>query len=117
MGMYDSFYIDCPKCGHELEYQTKSGPCRLYIYGKEIEGNLFSFKYPTPDVAMGLDGQIVRCQFCNSRIKLNCEIPLEIKTNVKVVKQKKYDYDGNYNPKHKDSIKRMKELKKMLNIK
>jgi hypothetical protein len=88
----------------------------LNVYGiKPKEGSFpFTFEYPSADVAIGLDGQVVRCQFCNSRVQLNCDIPLEVKCHVKVIKQKKFQYDGNYNPKHPDSIKRMKELEKYM---
>jgi len=118
MGMYDSVMAKCPKCGNELEYQTKTGPCMMNIYGikpkKGKKPNLFEFEYPSPDVAIGVDGLIVRCQFCNSRVQMKCDVPLNVNFSVKVVKQKKYHYDGNYNPKHPDSIKRMKELMKWL---
>lgn len=115
MGMYDSVYAKCPKCKHELEYQTKTGPCMLMRYGiKPKKGDIWTFEYPSADVAMGVDGLVVRCQFCNSRVQMTCDIPLDIKTHVKIIKQRKYAYDGNYNPKHPDSIKRMKELRKFL---
>lgn len=32
MGMYDSVYVKCPKCGIENEFQTKSGECLLNNY-------------------------------------------------------------------------------------
>ena len=116
--MYDSFMTKCPKCGHELEYQSKTGACMLAIYGrKPKKGEMFVFEYPSADVAYGLMDKIVRCQFCNSRVKLEIDIPLEVKCTPIIVKQKKYDYEGNYNPKHPDSIKRMKEFKKYFKFK
>ena len=121
MGMFDSVMAKCPKCKHELEYQTKTGACMLARYGikpkKGKKPNLFEFEYPSPDVAMGVDRLVVRCQFCNSRVKMICDIPLDVKFRTEIVKQKKYQYDGNYNPKHPDSIKRMKELRKFLKSK
>ena len=51
MGMYDSLYIKCPKCGKELEFQSNSGSCALFSFK---ENNL------PPDVAMDMDGNIVR---------------------------------------------------------
>lgn len=32
MGLYDCIYSQCPKCGDELEFQTKSGDCLLESY-------------------------------------------------------------------------------------
>lgn len=32
MGMFDSVMVNCPKCGHEHEFQSKSGECILDVY-------------------------------------------------------------------------------------
>ena len=32
MGMFDSVMFKCPKCGHEIEAQSKSGSCDLKVY-------------------------------------------------------------------------------------
>lgn len=32
MGCYDSLWVDCPNCGNQLEFQSKSGDCRLADY-------------------------------------------------------------------------------------
>lgn len=32
MGMYDTIVVDCPKCGEELYFQSKSGECCLAHY-------------------------------------------------------------------------------------
>jgi hypothetical protein len=32
MGMYDSVYTPCPKCGLQTELQSKSGECKLAVY-------------------------------------------------------------------------------------
>lgn len=104
MGMYDSLYVDCPKCGKELEFQSKSGECCMSSYKK---GNL------TPEVAIGINGDLVRCQFCNKRIKLECQIPRRVKIRLIITKGRKFDYEGNYNKKHPHSIKRGKEIAKM----
>ena len=114
MGMYDSFYINCPKCKHELEFQSKSGSCMLAVYGKVIKGVTFSFKKLSPDVAVGINGDVVRCQFCDSRLKLVCNIPISINAHVEIVKKRKFDYNGNYNPKHPASVKEKVELRKQI---
>lgn len=30
--MYDSVMVNCPKCGEESEFQSKSGDCMLEVY-------------------------------------------------------------------------------------
>ena len=35
MGMYDSVMVNCPKCGEEHEFQSKSGECLLDVYTLE----------------------------------------------------------------------------------
>lgn len=105
MGMFDSLYVKCPNCKKELEFQSKSGRCLLDNYNKN---NL------SPEVAVGINETIVRCQFCNKRIKLECNIPKKVKIRLIITKGRKFDYDGNYNPEHPNSIKRQKELAKML---
>ena len=32
MGMFDSIYFNCPKCGNRIEAQSKSGECLLNNY-------------------------------------------------------------------------------------
>ncbi len=101
MGMFDRLLIKC-KCGKELEFQSKSGCCFLDNYN---ESNL------PPEVAIGMNGDIMRYQFCNKNIKLVCDIPKKLKVKL-VTTKKKHDYEGNYNPEHPHSKKRARELEK-----
>lgn len=32
MSSFDSVVLDCPKCGKEVEFQSKAGVCRLHRY-------------------------------------------------------------------------------------
>jgi len=32
MGMFDSVWVPCPKCGAGVEFQTKSGDCAMRSY-------------------------------------------------------------------------------------
>ena len=105
MGMYDSLYVNCPECGKELEFQSKSGMCCIFSFKKN---NL------PPEVAIGMNENIVRCQFCNHRIKLICDVPRRVKVKLKSLgKRKGFHYEGNYNEKHPNSIKRQKEISEM----
>lgn len=104
MGMYDSLYVECPKCKAKLEYQSKSGQCCMWNFTK---------KDLTYEVAGGINGNIVRCQFCNKRIQFTLK-PAKPIFKLKILNQKsRFDYDGNYNEKHPYSIKRAKELRKI----
>ncbi len=105
MGMFDSLYVKCPNCKKELEFKSKSGECLLTVYNKS---NI------SPMVAIGMDYDIVRCQFCNKRIQLICEIPPRAKFKLVIKKGRRFDYEGNHNEKHPSSIKRAKELNKIL---
>lgn len=35
MGMFDTIYVNCPNCGEQNEFQTKSGQCTLECYTLE----------------------------------------------------------------------------------
>ena len=35
MGLYDSVWVECPNCGKEKEFQSKSGECNLSNYTLE----------------------------------------------------------------------------------
>jgi len=42
MGMYDVVLVNCPKCGKENEFQSKSGSCTLSYYKfKECPDDVF----------------------------------------------------------------------------
>jgi len=47
MGMFDSVFVDCPRCGIKNELQTKDGPC---ILGKHTLVNA------PPAVILGVEG-------------------------------------------------------------
>lgn len=32
MGMFDSLYVECRKCGEQVEFQSKAGDCYLHSY-------------------------------------------------------------------------------------
>ena len=101
LGMFDSLYIKCPKCGHELEYQSKSGPCSLLCFNEK--------DLPVV-VAIGLDNQVVECEFCRNNWELKClNIPELAKIKLSKAKRKA-DYSGNHNPKLLKNIKRMAEI-------
>lgn len=55
MGVFDSIFVDCPRCGLELEFQSKSGDCMLGKY------TLWS---APPEVVVGTSLHV--CSRCHS---------------------------------------------------
>ncbi len=103
MGCYDSLYIKCPNCGKELEFQSKSGASAMFNYKKS---NL------PPEVAVGINGVIVECQFCRNNFKLKCNIPKKVQVKL-IPTKKKADYEGNYNP---DLLKNKRKVAKFRKV-
>jgi uncharacterized protein YbaR (Trm112 family) len=82
MGMFDSLIVACPKCHKELEFQSKSGSCGLDVYNAD---NL------PPEVAIGMNGDIIKCQHCKTNFRLECNFPKKVK--IKLIKtMKENDY-------------------------
>lgn len=102
--MFDSLYIKCPKCNNELEFQSKSGACAMFNYKKS---NL------PPEVAIGIDKDIIECEFCRNNFRLECNIPKKIKVKLIKTKQKAY-YRGNYNPDLLKNKRATAKFKRML---
>lgn len=54
MGMFDSVFAECPKCGKDVEFQSKAGDCLLSKY--RIPGDV------PGEIAEDLDGEIGQCE-------------------------------------------------------
>jgi len=52
MGMFDTVIVPCPKCGKQLEFQSKAGPCMLKRY---------NYKSVPPEIANSIDGDSETC--------------------------------------------------------
>ena len=55
MGMFDSFFFHCQKCGAVIEEQSKAGPCGL---------NRYTILNMHPAVAGDLHGRKGKCRKC-----------------------------------------------------
>lgn len=64
MGLFDTVLVDCPKCQHRNEIQTKAGACDLRTYRLA--------KTP-PDIAGSLAGETVRCDGCSAIIRFDVQ--------------------------------------------
>jgi len=67
MGMFDSVFARCPKCGEEVEFQSKAGECTL---------NRYSINSVPPCIAQDLIGEVSRCS-CGEMLKLAVPYPIE----------------------------------------
>jgi len=64
MGCFDSVYFKCPKCGEEIEEQSKADECCQINY----EPNEVPFK-----IAASLTGQHIKCYECKTKFVIKCE--------------------------------------------
>lgn len=78
MGCFDSVIVNCPKCGEEIEFQTKSGMCQLKRY---------SIDHVPVEIARGLHGNVETC-ICGEKVCLvnPLEIPLKLPMKLYSVK-------------------------------
>jgi hypothetical protein len=69
MGMYDSVYIPCPKCGVKAELQSKAGNCLLVKY--ELDN--------APPAILGdlSDTQYV-CHVCGANISIKVTMTVAV---------------------------------------
>lgn len=82
--MFDSLIVQCPACGKKVEFQSKSGRCCLDRYTKN--------SLP-PQVAVGMDGDVVKCMSCKKNIRIRCKIPKMVKFQLYITTAK-HDYEG-----------------------
>ena len=60
MGMFDTLSVPCPRCGKEIEYQSKAGDCTLADY------NLSNVP---ASIAGDVNGEVEQCE-CGAEVKL-----------------------------------------------
>ena len=65
MGAYNTILVPCPKCGDEVEFQTKSGSCDYQSYKLNLA--------PIEDVT-GIKGEIEECPNCRSRVTVDIQV-------------------------------------------
>lgn len=57
MGMYDTVWFICPRCGECLDIQSKSGRCDLQDY--EAYNGVPSY------IAVDIEGELIYCPKCH----------------------------------------------------
>lgn len=68
MGMFDSLFVDCPKCDGHIEFQSKAGECALSSFTIEDVGRR------SPEVAMDLNGQSEACNKCGHVLTIGAQV-------------------------------------------
>ena len=106
--MFDSVFGKCPnpQCRKRLEFQSKTGPCALFT---------FNTNAIPPEIATGINGDIVRCEYCQSNVQLTVYLK-PAKAVLKLV-DKPFEYRGNHNPNLPANVKERERLMKLLHIK
>lgn len=66
MGMFDSVFVRCPKCGGDVEFQSKAGPCELRRYSADSV---------PPEIAESITGDVSSCS-CGERLKIRPAAPI-----------------------------------------
>lgn len=65
MGMFDSVYVTCPRCGSSVEFQSKAGECYLRTYSNQ--------EVPT-EIAADLNDTSERCK-CGALVTVRASLP------------------------------------------
>jgi hypothetical protein len=73
MGMYDSVIASCPRCGADVEFQSKAGACLLNTYRPVA--------VPTK-IAADLNGELETCPACRYVVQLSAVLSASVPMNV-----------------------------------
>lgn len=84
MGLFDTVLVDCPKCQHRNDIQTKAGICDLRTYRLA--------KAP-PDIAGSLANESIGCKRCGATIRFDVQFIIRPYITDGAVDDK-YDEDG-----------------------
>lgn len=85
MGMFDSVWVPCPKCGERHEFQSKAGDCGCHSYTLETAPQIVLF-----DIS---GEQRVYCDKCDSVFLLNIDFG-KPRTEVKTIDDAETLADG-----------------------
>ena len=72
MGMYDTVWIRCPKCGAQVDFQSKAGDCFLHDYGWPDDAETIP-----KAILADLSGEKERCQ-CGAVLMPQATVTLTI---------------------------------------
>ena len=78
MGMFDSIFVRCPVCDWPFEVQSKSGDCRMSVYGADLVPR---------SAARGIVGTAVECPECSRALIVEGTIGHEAYCQIQVVEQ------------------------------
>ena len=78
MGMFDSIFVRCPVCDWPFEVQSKSGDCRMYVYGADLVPR---------SAARGIVGTAVECQWCGEQLVIEGMVGHEPYSQIRAVER------------------------------
>ena len=64
MGMFDRLYVDCPRCGEFVEFQSKAGDCTLTSY--------YIHSVPS-EIALDCKDDVEQCPSCLINVGLQVQ--------------------------------------------
>ena len=82
MGMFDSVFFYCSKCGESMEVQSKAGDCDLKRYRND--------SVPT-NIAIDIKGETVICESCGSSYEVLSSLPIRVSLALHPNSEIKYD--------------------------
>ena len=80
MGCFDSVYADCPKCGEQIELQSKAGHCHLDSFP--------AYNVPVI-IASDVNGDSVFCE-CGAEVIFVAHLPEKVSMTVGIVSKEAY---------------------------
>lgn len=75
MGLFDSLYINCPKCNYPIEFQSKAEVWpSMNVYNED----------DCPDIIkVDLDSQIEECRHCGSKVQASLTVKPQLEFKIK----------------------------------
>lgn len=73
MSMYDIVWVRCPKCGYEVEFQSKAGRCALDEYYWPKGASLIP-----PAIAGDLNDEVQWCEVCDRPVAIIATVILQV---------------------------------------
>ena len=82
MGMFDSVYVNCPKCNYQTEIQSKNGDCTLDKY------NINNIEEIPESILEDMANKVHTCDECNENFTIEIKykiIKIPIKSITKLL--------------------------------
>lgn len=87
MGCFDAVFFKCPKCGGQVEAQTKVGPCDMKAYLPDAV---------PPLIAASIDGTQERCEGCGAAFIVKAGHPTSVRCWLTPLAIEEIEPDGGF---------------------